>query len=136
MDVEGGCCTFGKAPVVVIGDVLLLSACDGVMVLQQGHCKLKGPCAQLPVACARVLCARACVDVNKDVSVKSMFADQAVHPGLHQVKLQVSKAKLLAASINLQCSVQHTPRCGLESEEQPVPDSESSADHGPPTMRT
>ena len=34
---------------VVVGDVLLLSACDGIMVLQQRHCQLKGSCAELPV---------------------------------------------------------------------------------------
>ena len=43
---ERGGRTLGEASVVVIGDVLLLSACDGVMVLQQGHHQLQGPAAQ------------------------------------------------------------------------------------------
>ena len=40
---------------VVIGNVLLLSTCDGVVVLQQGHHQLQGAAAQLWAADGQVL---------------------------------------------------------------------------------
>ena len=40
------CRTSCQAPVIVIGDMLLLCACDGVMVLQKGYCQLERACAQ------------------------------------------------------------------------------------------
>ena len=53
--------TFCQAPVVVIGDVLLLCACDGVMVLQQRHCQLQCPRAQLCIVHTRLSSSHTCM---------------------------------------------------------------------------
>ena len=52
--------TFSEAPVVVIGHMLLLRACDGIVMLQQGDSHLKRSGAQLLIFCARLHSILAC----------------------------------------------------------------------------